>query len=544
MVTGYELPDAADSAAELRDGFEWHIPDTYNIAEEVSLWAEDSGSRAALFHVDDAGTAHEFSYSELLAASERVAATLEADGISMGDRLALCGSQSPETLIVHLAAYRLGAVVVPISVLFGADTFTHVLETSTASQLWLDTVAADEFDAELDALEAVSTTVFELDTAYQGDLRALGGLAEHTDGGMVETFAKTGSADPALFVSTSGTSGTPKCVVQSHLYLLGTLPGYQLWYEIFGEQHRERVWTPASWAWAGALFDVVFPTLAMGGTVCSRVRRTGFDPDTSLSYLERAGVTRLFLPPTALRKIRTAGTPADYDLSTLRVMLSGGEFLADELRQWGEEVLGVRINDGYGLTEANALIGNCQAIYPTRGTSIGIPYPGHDIEIVDEDGTPVPTGETGEIALDAPDPVLFCGYWRDGALTDSPEDGLFLLGDRGSQDKDGYVYYEGRSDSVIISSGYRVSPKEIEDALEADETVQEAVVGGVPDDEVGERIVAYVVPGTGAAIDSEALIQNVRATLGAYKSPHEIHELRDPPQTHSGKIDRTALFSE
>jgi acetyl-CoA synthetase len=552
MVTGYSLPNinAVADAAELGAGFEWRIPRTYNIAAEVIEWADEPGSRRALSHVDDAGIAHEFEYTELAAASERAAAALAADGISTDDRVALCAPQSPETIVLHLAAYRIGAVIVPLSVLFGDETFTHVVETSGATSVWLDVVAAERFDDALDSLDGVSSTVFELAAnEYAGERRALGGLAEHTGSEAIASIAETAPDDPALFVTTSGTSGPPKCVVQSHQYLIGTLPGYQLWYELFEDSHEQQVWTPASWAWAGALFDVVFPTLAMGGIVCSRARRSGFDPEAALAYVDRAGVSRAFVPATALRRIRRGTDPASFDLGSLEVVLCGGEFLAEALKQWGEDALDTTINVGYGLTEANALIGHCRALYPDRGDSIGVPYPGHEMTIIDGDGERVPAGEIGEIALEPPDPVLFRGYWRDGEIDESPDESLFYTGDRGYRDADGYYYYEGRSDSVIISSGYRVSPREIERVLEDALNVQEAVVGGIVDGEFGERIVAYVVSansadGAGDRIDTDDLTQRVRDRLGKHKVPHEIHELRDPPQTHSGKVDRSELFAE
>jgi acetyl-CoA synthetase len=552
MVTGYSLPniDTVADAAELGAGFEWRIPQTYNIAAEVIEWADEPGSRRALSHVDDAGTAHEFEYAELAAASKRVAAALVADGVSMGDRIALCAPQSPETIVVHLAAYRVGAVVVPLSVLFGDETFAHVIETSGATSVWLDALAAEKFEDAHDSLDRVSVTIFELGAGgYTGEQRALGGLSKRADGEAVESIAKTEPDDPALFVTTSGTSGMPKCVVQSHQYLIGTLPGYQLWYELFNNEHKERVWTPASWAWAGALFDVVFPTLAMGGVVCSKVRRSGFNPEAALTYVDRVGVSRAFLPATALRKIRRSTDPTSFDLDSLEVVLCGGEFLAEALRDWGRKALDTTINVGYGLTEANALIGHCQALYPDRGNSIGVPYPGHEMVVVDENGERVPVGEVGEIALEPPDPVLFQGYWQDGRIEESPAEDLFYTGDRGYRDEDGYYYYEGRSDGVIVFSGYRVSPQEIERVLEDAPGVQEAVVGGVADDEFGERIVAYVVPASstnsvGNRIDSDDLTQRVRNRLGKYKAPHEIHELRNLPQTHSGKVDRSDLFAE
>lgn len=545
MVTGYVMPDVEDraDAEELRTAFEWQIPDQYNIAGEVVKWADDS-TRCALYHVDEAGTAHEFTYEELAAASERLAATMHSNGVATGDRVALCIPQSPEAIVLHLAVYRLGAVTVPISVLLGDESFRHTVEDSGARELWLDTVAAEQFS---DIAESVDTrtTTFELGAnRYRGACRALGGIRAVTCSESDGDVAGTAPDDAAIFVSTSGTSGRSKLVVQSHQYLIGSLAGYQLWFELFGNEHTERVWTPSSWAWAGALFDVVFPTLALGGTVCSKVRRSGFDPTAALKFMERGQVSRLFVPPTALRKIRAEAEPTHFDLSNLSVVLSGGEYLAQDLKAWAQGTLDVTINVGYGLTEANALIGHCRTLYPDLDDSIGLPYPGHDIVIVDEDGEEVPAGETGEIALRTPDPVLFKGYWSGGSLNAVPEGPLFFTGDRGYRDADGYIFYAGRSDEVIISSGYRIDPREVEQSLEDNPAVQEAFVGSVEDDERGERIVAYVVPATESpdAIDTNALIQHVRERLGKYKAPHEVHTLHNPAQTHSGKIDRSELF--
>ena len=546
MVTGYRLPEVADvdGVDELRAEFEWQIPAEYNVVGEVLRWAETDATRLALHHVDENGEVHEFSYGDLAAASERLAATLRSNGVATGDRVALCIPQSPEAIALHLAAYRLGAVTVPISVLLGDDSFHHLVETSGACELWLDAVAAERFADVVGSLD-IQTTAFELGAnGYDGKERTLGGVRAETGPERDASVVKTAPDDAAIIVSTSGTSGRSKLVVQSHQYLIGSLAGYQLWFELFGDEHTERVWTPSSWAWAGALFDAVFPTLAMGGTVCSRVRRSGFDPAVALGQIERAGVSRLFVPPTALRKVRVGADPTRFDLSSLAVVLSGGEFLGSDLKAWTQEALDVTINVGYGLTEANALIGHCRALYPDRGDSIGLPYPGHDVLIADEDGQEVPVGETGEIALRTPDPVLFQGYRTGDSLDGVPEGPLFFTGDRGYRDADGYVYYAGRSDDVIISSGYRIDPREVERSLEEDPTVREAIVGGVRDDERGERIVAYVVLATenAEAIDADALVQHVRERLGKYKAPHEVHPLRDPAQTHSGKIDRSELF--
>ncbi|WP_225336136.1 acyl-CoA synthetase [Halomicrobium urmianum] len=549
MAEGYSLPvvDGSTTYDDLVSGFEWNVPEVYNIAGAVQRTADERPAATALAHADDDGGRHEFTYAELDDAATTLAARLAAAGLERGDRIAVCFPQSPELLVSHLAIYRTGCIAVPLSVILGDDSARHSLTHSGADALLVDSQIHEELEgvvAELDLRERLVVDVSG--GRYDGPTRHLGGYADRVDGNETHDVVETASDDPALIVYTSGTSGKPKGVVQAHQYLIGALPSYRLWFQLFDDHHRERVWTPAEWSWAGALFDVVFPTLAMGGTVVSHGRRSGFDPRHALRLVGDLDVSRAFLPPTALSQMKSKCDPSSVDLSCLEVIMCGGEKCSVSLRHWAERELDVVVNESYGQTEANALIGNCQALFDARDDSMGKPYPGHACRVVDEDGEPVDAGEAGEIVLDLPDPVVFEGYWDDEATTaERFADGQYLTGDLATVDEDGYLYFVGRSDDVIISAGYRVSPAEVESALCDLPSVNEAAVGGVPDEERGQRIKAFAFPADGTEPPSpERLRQHVRSTLGPHKAPDEVELLAEPPTTRSGKLDRSALFPD
>lgn len=524
------------------DGFEWHLGESYNIASVALATTDSASERDALQHRPMGEQPVALSYGELDDISGAVAAFLRERGISCGDRVGVCLPQCPEVLITHLAAFKLGAVVVPLSMLLGADSFEYSLEHSEASLLIVDEGRA----ADLSSACAGTTTV-TLDPGNYGD-STLGGFAPHVTSGETVSTAATKPADPALVLYTSGTTGKPKGVVQGHQYLAGSLPGYQAWFQLFDERaiREARVWTPAEWAWAGALFDVVFPTLALGGTVVSRERRSGFDPSSALTLVDNERITHTFMPATALRRIRREADVSEYDLSALEVVMSGGERLPEPLLTWTEDHLAPVVHETYGQTEANALVGNCSTAYEVRPGSMGRAYPGHDVCIVDEHCEEVSPGKIGEIAVKLPDPVVFLGYWRnDSATEESFRDGLFMTGDLAVRDEDGYFWHRGRKDDLILTAGYRVSPLEVEAVLEAHPAVSDAVVGGVPDPERGERVKAFVVPAGGSTAGdalTESLQDAVRAEIGAHKVPREVSFIDAVPETRSGKTDQSALF--
>ncbi|WP_311173458.1 AMP-binding protein [Halobellus ordinarius] len=551
---GYDLPEpgSVDSFDEFRTAFSWTIPEEYDIATASLDHPQAVRARTALRHVDSAGRTHEFTYEHLDTAAAAVAAWLVDCGVSEGDRVAVSFPQSPELLLVHLAAYRLGAVVVPISVLLGADSLEYTLDNVSADLFVVDEMIRDRFEnagATLDRSAAVVAVPADPDRYGPGGAH-LGGLRSVVKPRRRGPDVSSGPDDPALVLYTSGTTNRPKGVVVGHRYLVGSMPGFHCWFHLFdpAEFGDQCVWTPAEWAWAGALFDVVFPTLAIGGTLVSRERRSGFDPEGALAFLNEQGITRSFMPPTALHQIRDAVPDPDTTLPKLSVVQCGGEPLNEDLRVWAESTFDLVVNEGYGQTEANALAGECQALFEPHEGSLGRAYPGHNLLVIDEEGNPLPPGEPGELAVELPDPVAFLKYWDDPAATETRHNGdLLLTGDTVVLDADGYFYFRGRTDDLILSSGYRVSPVEVERALERHDAVAEAVVGGVPGPKRGQRVRAYVVPAPGATIEGatiERLRDLVRSDAGAHKVPHDIEVLPSPPTTRSGKVDRSALFED
>jgi acetyl-CoA synthetase len=334
---------------------------------------------------------------------------------------------------------------------------------------------------------------------------------------------------PALLVYTSGTTGPPKGALHGHRVLAGHLPGFELSHDFF-PQPGDRIWTPADWAWIGGLYDVLMPALHHGMPVVA-YRAQRFDPEGTLDLMERVGIRNVFMPATALRMLRAAaggGSPA------LRTVASGGETVGEETTAWVGERLGVRLNEFYGQTEANLLIGNCSA-WPAKAGSMGLPYPGHDVRLLD-----------GEVAVRVEgNPVAFLGYWRSPDATAAKvRDGWLLTGDLAEQDGDGYLWFVGRTDDLISSGGYRIGPGEIEDCLLRHPAVALAAAIGVPDETRGEVVKAFVVPAPGAD-RGEALVTElrdwVRGRLAPYEVPRTVEFVDELPLTVTGKIRRNEL---
>jgi acetyl-CoA synthetase len=330
---------------------------------------------------------------------------------------------------------------------------------------------------------------------------------------------------PALIVYTSGTTGPPKGALLAHRVLYGHLPGFELSHDFF-PQPDDLIWTPADWAWMGGLFDVLLPGLYHGRPVLA-FQTTKFDPELTFDLIPRLGVRNVFMPATALRMMATHDGP---DLA-LRTLASGGEMVGEDTAAWCSDRLGARLNEFYGQTEANLLIGNCKA-WPAKPGSMGRAYPGHDVRLVDGEVT---------VAVEG-DPVVFLGYWRNELATaEKVRGGRLHTGDLAEMDDEGYFRFVGRTDDLISSAGHRIGPGEIEECLVRHPAVTLAAVIGIPDELRGEAIKAFVV----AASPSEALAAElkalVRERLAAYEVPREIEFVDEVPLTTSGKIRREEL---
>jgi acetyl-CoA synthetase len=344
-------------------------------------------------------------------------------------------------------------------------------------------------------------------------------------------------------VYTSGTTGPPKGALHAHRTLLGHLPGVEFPHNFF-PQKDDCFWTPADWAWIGGLIDVLFPSWHHGIPVLAH-RAKKFNPEDAFRLMARYSVRNAFMPPTALKLMRQVEDPKSRHHLRMRSIGSGGETLGQELLEWGRNVMDVTINEFYGQTECNLIVGCCSEIMEIRPGSMGRPIPGHVVDVLDENATPLEAGSVGEIAVKRPDPVMFLSYWRNPDATQNKYIGDWLLtGDLAEKDAEGYFWFKGRKDDVITSAGYRMGPAEIEDCLMKHPAVAMAAVVGVPDLVRTEIVKAFIVlkQGMTSGPALEADIRDfVRVRLAAHEYPREIEFIRELPMTATGKIMRKEL---
>ena len=537
MYANHVLPAARDYGALYRS-FRWQIPARYNIGVDVcDRWAEIDPSRTAIFNLGADGMVEEVSYGALREASNRLANALAARGIGRGDRIALLLAQGTAVAVSHIAIYKLGAIALPLAMLFGVDAIAYRLQDSGARALITNAQGLAKLAAGRDVASDLEF-VWSIDGPTDGaeDFNAVLSRAACD-------FASVGTTpdDPALMVYTSGTTGPPKGALHAHRVLLGHLPGIEFPHE-FLPQPGDRFWTPADWAWAGGLLNVLLPGLHYGVPVVAQ-KFDKFDPEQAFSVMAKVGVRNAFIPPTALRMLRSVPRPNAN--VRLRSVGSGGEALGAETYEWGKSALGITINEFYGQTECNLVLASCAAIDVSRPGAIGKPVPGHRVAVIRPDGSRCAVGELGQIAIERPDPVMFLQYWGKPDATREKFIGEWMTtGDQGVTDADRYVAFVGRDDDVITSSGYRIGPTEIEDCLIRHPAVALAAVVGKPDALRTEIVKAFVVLKSGHA-PSEALAADiqgyVKTRLSAHEYPREVAFIDEMPMTTTGKVIRRLL---
>ena len=523
-----------------REAFRWQIPERYNMGIDVcDKFADITPNAPALIDILEDGSPRPYSYLELKRLSNRLANTLLANGLSAGDRVGILLPQCPETALTHIACYKAGLIAVPLFTLFGEDALEYRLANSAATAIVTDRENMPKINAIKARLNDLRL-ILSIDGAEPGvrDFHAL--LFSASDAFTpVDSLAE----DPALLIFTSGTTGPPKGALHAHRTLLGHFSGVQFMHDFFPKA-GDRFWTPADWAWAGGLLDVLLPSLALGKSVLI-YRGRKFDPEDTYRLLADHEVRNSFLPPTALKLMRQVERPHERWNFALRSIFTGGEAMGAELMDWGRETFGFTINEGYGQTECNLVVGNCASIMAARSGSMGKPVPGHDVAIIDEHGDVLPPGVTGSIAVRAPDPVMFLSYWGNPEATADKFFGDWLLtGDIGQTDEDGYIWFLGRDDDVITSAGYRIGPSEIEDCLMSHPAVLLAAAIGKPDPIRKEIIKAFIVPNDGVEPDdtlTEEIRAHVRNRLSAHEYPREIEFVDSLPMTATGKIIRREL---
>jgi acetyl-CoA synthetase len=559
---------ATDAHAALHAGLRWHVPADFNIAQACCLrWAATPAGarRVAVAWESEDGRSGTLTYGRMRAQALRLAAALQCQGVQRGDVVAVVMAQRPETAVAHIALHLLGAVVMPLSMLFGPEALAYRLQDSGAVLAMADEtsmVNVQRVRAECPALRQVLAVGA---ATGQGDLDWAKLLARPP--GRF-TPADTRADDAAILIYTSGTTGPPKGALMPQRALIGNLSGFVCSQNWFGAGppagSDEILWSPADWAWTGGLMDALLPTLYFGRRIVAYQGR--FTPERAFELMQRHRVTHSFLFPTALKAMMKAvPQPRRQYRLTLRSVMSAGEALGDTVFGWCQQALDLTVNEMFGQTEINYVVGNCgrtldaqgrvQAGWPARPGSMGRPYPGHRVAVIDDAGQECLRGTPGDVAvhrLDVhgqPDPVFFLGYWKQPAataakFTGSPADSWCRTGDTAVMDEDGYLWYQGRSDDVFKSSGYRIGPSEIENCLVKHPAVANAAVVPKPDAERGAVVKAYIVLAPGVAGDAALvadLQQHVRGLLAPYEYPKDIEFIAELPMTTTGKVQRRVL---
>ena len=559
--------DAADRHAALHAGFRWRVPAHFNIAQACcTRWARTQPGAVAIRWEHEDGRRQAYTYGQLQEAANRLSGALRALGVGRGDRVAIVMPQRFETAVAHMAVYQLGAVAMPLSMLFGPEALEYRFGHSEAKVAIVDESAIDNVLGVRAAAPGLRTVLAVGGAQGRGDLDWSAALAAQP-----ARFAavRTKADEAAVLIYTSGTTGPPKGALVPHRAMIGNLSGFvasQNWFG-FGEQApgtRAVFWSPADWAWTGGLMDALLPTLYFGREIVAYQGR--FAPERAFELIERHGVTHTFLFPTALKAMMKAVPEpgARYRLD-LRAIMSAGEAVGDTVFAWCRDALGVVVNEMFGQTEINYIVGNCTRTldargrqapgWPARPGSMGRAYPGHCVAVIDEEGRECPRGTPGDVAvhrLDVhgqPDPVFFLGYWKNEAATRAkytgdPASSWCRTGDMAVMDADGYLWYQGRSDDMFKAAGYRIGPSEIENCLVKHPAVANAAVVPKPDAERGAVVKAYIVLAAGQAGDEAlvaALQQHVRGKLAPYEYPKEIEFIDALPMTTTGKVQRRVL---
>jgi acetyl-CoA synthetase len=497
----------------------WDVPERYNIAADVC--DKHPRDKPAMVHERFDGARRDLTWGELQDLAGQAAHALAEAGVGRGDRVAVVLPPTPETAGIFFGTWKLGAILLSMSVLYGDEGIRHRLQDSDATVLVTDAANAPRFaDAPL--------RVLVLD-----DGLLVGRPTEHDT-------ADTAADDPAQLYYTSGTTGLAKGIVHAHRYILA--------HEEFTYCHEvrdgERFHGMGEWAWAAGIAPLLGPW-RLGAVQCVYQREGGFDPHKQLDFLSRHEVTNVFTTPTAMRAMMAIGDAGTRHRQRFRRVCSAGEPLNPEAIRWFREQYGLTVLDYYGLTESYPLCANFPFLEVREG-SMGKPMPGWDVQLLDEDEQPVAQGERGEICLRArSNPHWPLGYWRNEEAGEETFGGeWFHTKDAATQDADGYVWYAGRADDVIIAAGYRIGPFEVESACLEHPAVREAAAVASPDEVRGHVVKAFIVvaeghePSDEVARDIQAF---VRGRLSAYAYPRKVEFVADLPKTLTGKIRRIEL---
>jgi len=524
---------------EMVRSFAWEVPDRYNIAwDTVEKHPPD---RLAMRWEDWQGRERELTFGDFRQLSNRIGNVLRGLGVERGDRVAVLLPSLPETAAAFVAVYKVGAILLSLSQLYGDDSIAHRLRDSGAKVLITDGANRGRLEEMHDRVESLKRVlVLNGAGALVGDDIDLDAAIQEASEDLqpVETSAD----DPAQLYYSSGTTGQAKGILHAHRYLIAHNE-YEFCHDVRAD---ELFHSTGEWAWIAGIVPGLLGPWRYGVPVAVFQRKGAYDPEQTLYVLEKQGVGNLFTTPTALRAMTEVKDAGSQYKTRLRIACSAGEPLNPEVIRWFEGQFGITVFDYYGLTESYPLCGNFPTV-EVRPGSMGRPLPGWDVAILSTDSEEVmPAGELGEICLRArSNPHYPLGYWNRPDDTEEVFGGeWFHTKDAARLDEDGYVWYEGRADDVIISAGYRIGPFEVESAIiELPEVIEAAAVGS-PDPERGNIVKAFVRTAPGAE-PSEELVQriqeHVRETYAAYAYPREVEFVDDLPKTLTGKIRRIEL---
>ena len=574
-------PSVPDNYLQLHRGFQWLVPENFNIAQVCcARWAAlpDATKKIAIQAMVTGGGTTFHTYAELQQQANRLSNVLAVLGVGRGDRVAIVMPQRFETAVAYMAVLQMGAVAMPLSMLFGPQAMEYRLHDSEAVLAICDESSIVSVAAIRESCPLLSSVLGVGAAAAQADVDYAAALARVKPEFVL---AQTGADEPAVLIYTSGTTGNPKGALIAHRALIGNLTGFvcsQNWFGFDGRVNAATdavFWSPADWAWTGGLMDALLPTLYFGRSIVAFNGR--FSPQTALELMSRFGVTHTFLFPTALKAmmktypgVAGATVREQFNLK-LQAIMSAGEAVGDAVFDYCHQQLGVTVNEMFGQTEVNYIVGNCAMNgqtaggvgWPARPGSMGKGYPGHRVAVIDEAGNECPVGVPGDVALNRfdvhghPDPIFFLGYWKNEAATRDKFTGDWCrTGDLATRDADGYLWYQGRSDDVFKAAGYRIGPGEIENCLVKHPAVANAAVVPKPDRERGAVVKAYVVLApdfiAANADDTRAGAQfyddlvaelqaHVKDKLAPYEYPKEIEFVDALPMTTTGKVQRRVL---
>jgi acetyl-CoA synthetase len=494
--------------------------------------------RTAVHWIGRDGREHCLSFKELATQSAQFANLLARLGVRKGDRVAVMIPRIVETVPILVGTLRTGAILVPIFGGFGEDAVAYRLQHSDAKIICVAYQYRHLVPAR-DDLTSIVVGAPSTQTPPDNEVDYATAMGSEEAVAASVQYART---DPAAIIYTSGSTGQPKgCVIAANL-LLAMWP-----YVHYGLDYRpdsDVFWPTGDPSWGYGLCCYL-PALAIGGTVlCTETNATA---RVCLDILERHNVTNLATTPTVLRDLMALGEPALNGKSSLRAISSCGEPLNDEVVRFFQQVWNVTPMDHFGATEFGLPIGNHNGIdMATKPGSMGLPAPGQTMSIVDENGCELPTGSIGLIAQHPSDYNRYwLRYWNDeSATTARYRDEWICTGDLGRRDEDGYFWFEGRTDDVIKSAGYRIGPFEIESAALKHESVAEAAAVGIPDELRGQIIKLFVVLAPAAEQSqavADSIVELIKATCGRHLYPRQIEFVSALPKTETGKIQRFRL---